>query len=116
MDRRNRARNRQQTQRRAVAAVSRKRVTLLGTKLNGQSVTLPPDLQKLVSESLESWRRDGNVRRLWVGDARLWTGSDEAEWLGWLTVVDEEQKNIDDILRVDDFYLGQTFSHVLLLG
>ena len=99
-----------------LGAVSRKRATLLGTKLNGQSVTLPPDLQKLVSESLESWRRDGNVRRLWVGDARLWTGSDETKWLGWLTVVDEERKHIDDLLRVADISQGQTFSHVLLLG
>src|SRR5262249_11476733 len=99
-----------------LSAVARKRTTLLGTKLNSQGVTLPPDLEKPVSASLESWRRDANVRRLWAGDARLWTGSDEAQWLGWLTLVDEQPKPIDDLLRVADISQGQIFSHVLLLG
>src|SRR5262249_40765768 len=39
-----------------LSAVARKRTTLLGTKLNSQGVTLPPDLEKPVSASLESWR------------------------------------------------------------
>ena len=34
--------------------------------------------------------RDGKVRRLWAGDATLWTDADEAEWLGWLDIADEE--------------------------
>ena len=33
----------------------------------------------------------GNIRRLWAGDAALWTGADEASWLGWLGIVDEQR-------------------------
>jgi transaldolase / glucose-6-phosphate isomerase len=99
-----------------LGAVSRKRATLLGAKLNGQNLTLPSDLEKPVSESLESWRRDGNVRRLWAGDARLWSGSDEAKWLGWLTIVDEQRKRINDLSRFADISKGKAFSHILLLG
>jgi transaldolase / glucose-6-phosphate isomerase len=99
-----------------LGAVSRKRAAMLGTKLNNQSVTLSPDLKKTVSDSLESWRRDGKVRRLWAGDAHLWTGSDEAKWLGWLTIVDEQRRRMDDLSRVADISRGQAFSHVLLLG
>jgi transaldolase / glucose-6-phosphate isomerase len=99
-----------------LGAVSRKRAAMLGAKLNDQSVTLAPDLEKTVSDSLESWRRDGNVRRLWAGDAHLWTGSDESKWLGWLTIVDEQRKGIDELSRVADISQGQAFSHILLLG
>jgi transaldolase / glucose-6-phosphate isomerase len=99
-----------------LGAVSRKRATLLGAKLNSQNVTLPSNLQKSVSESLDLWRRDGNVRRLWAGDARLWSDSDEAKWLGWLTIVDEQRKRINDLSRVADISKGKSFSHILLLG
>jgi transaldolase / glucose-6-phosphate isomerase len=99
-----------------LGAVSRKRAAMLGAKLNSQSFTLPPDIEKTVSDSLESWRRDGNVRRLWAGDAHLWTGSDESKWLGWLTIVDEQRKGIAELSRVADISQEQAFTHILLLG
>jgi transaldolase / glucose-6-phosphate isomerase len=69
-----------------LGAVAKKRAALLGEKLDDQVITLPAELEKLVADSLESWRHDGNARRLWAGDARLWSGSDEAKWLGWLNI------------------------------
>jgi transaldolase / glucose-6-phosphate isomerase len=99
-----------------LGAVARKRTTLLGVKLNNQNVTIPPDFEKPISDSLELWRRDGNARRLWASDPRLWTGSDEAKWLGWLTVVEEQRKHIDGLSHVAEISKGQAFSHVLLLG
>ena len=71
-----------------LGAVARKRIALLGEKLDSQTIKLPAELEKAVAASLEAWRRDGNVRRLWAGDASLWTGADEAEWLGWLGIVE----------------------------
>ncbi len=53
-----------------LGAVARKRAALLGEKLDSQTIKLPADLEKAVAASLEAWRRDGNVRRLWAGDAR----------------------------------------------
>jgi transaldolase/glucose-6-phosphate isomerase len=97
-----------------LGAVSRRRATMLGAKLNNQSVKLRPDLEKVVSDSLESWRRDGNVRRLRAGDAHLWTSTDESKWLGWLTIVDEQREGIAELSEVAD--ISQGFSHVLLLG
>ena len=52
-----------------LGAVARKRAAMLGEKLDGQSHQAPAELEKLVGDSLESWRHDGNVRRLWAGDA-----------------------------------------------
>jgi len=49
---------------------------------------LPKDLDEAVQAALEDWRSEGKVRRLWSGDASLWTGTDEDKWLGWLGIVD----------------------------
>src|SRR5260370_26172550 len=67
-----------------LGAIAVKRAAILGEKLDSQIVKLPPELEKAVAASLESWRRDGKVRRLWAGDAALWTGTDESKWLRWL--------------------------------
>src|SRR3954471_15215694 len=74
------------------AAVQKKRRTVLGSKLNAMSYKLPKELDDAVKAALEDWRAQGKVRRLWAGDASLWTGTDEANWLGWLTIVDEQLK------------------------
>ena len=37
-----------------------------------------------------AWLARNNTRRLWSKDATLWTGADEASWLGWLDVIDSE--------------------------
>ena len=77
---------------------------------------LPAELEKAVAASLETWRRDGNVRRMWTGDADLWTGADEAEWLAWLGIVEEQCKRHDQLEKLAESIRQQEFSHVVLLG
>ena len=88
------------------AAVQKKRRTVLGSKLNAMSYKLPAELEKDVQAALEDWRKEGKVRRLWAADASLWTEADEANWLGWLDIVDKQLKGIahlqdfaDDVKR-----------------
>jgi transaldolase/glucose-6-phosphate isomerase len=99
-----------------LGAVARKRVATLGEKLDNQTCTLPAELEKMVAASLESWRHDGKVRRLWAGDARVWTGSDEAKWLGWLGVAEQQHKRIGALLNLADDIQQAGFTHILLLG
>jgi transaldolase/glucose-6-phosphate isomerase len=99
-----------------LGAVAHKRTALLGDKLNSQTATLPSGLEKLVADSLESWRHDGNVRRLWAGDAALWTRQDEAKWLGWLPIVEQQRKRVGDFASLADDVRREGFTHVLLLG
>ena len=47
-----------------------------------------------MKEKLAEWDAQGGTRRLFAGDATLWTGSDEASWLGWLGIVEAE---LDDL-------------------
>src|SRR5207249_2421362 len=67
----------------------------LGGKLNAMSYKLPQDLTDAVKTTLDDWRKEGKARRLWAGDASLWTSTDAAQWLGWLNVVDAEVKDAD---------------------
>lgn len=99
-----------------LGAVAQKRAANLGEKLNSQTYKLPPALEKAVAASLEIWRHDGNVRRLWARDAGLWTGSDEAKWLGWLNIAEEQRKRIGSLVNLAEDIRRQDFSHIVLLG
>ncbi len=98
------------------AAVQKKRRTVLGSKLNAMSYKLPKELDEAVQAALEEWRSEGKVRRLWAGDPSLWTGTDEAQWLGWLTVVDEQLKAAGHLGEFAAEVKRAGFSDVLLLG
>ena len=99
-----------------LGAVANKRTMLLGSKLDSQTYKLPPDLEKTVAASLESWRHDGNVRRLWAGDARLWTGAGESKWLGWLKIAAEQHERVGSLLNISQDIREHGFTHALLLG
>ena len=43
-----------------------------------------------LNETMDDWRTRDKTNRLWCGDATLWTGADEPDWLGWLTIVEEQ--------------------------
>ena len=47
--------------------------------------------------SLRVWREENRVRRLWEKDPSLWTGKDEARWLGWLDVVGRERSRVEEL-------------------
>ncbi|NIR45354.1 MAG: bifunctional transaldolase/phosoglucose isomerase [Gemmatimonadetes bacterium] len=74
------------------------------------------DLASPVEAALEEWRSSENTQRLWSGDASLWTGDDEAEWLGWLEVVDGQLDRADELASLTADLSGGEFDHVLLLG
>src|SRR5438270_189472 len=98
------------------AAVQKKRRTVLGGKLNAMTYKLPSDLNDAVKSVLEDWRKEGKARRLWAGDASLWTNTDEAQWLGWLTVAEAELK---DAGRLESFAADikrAGFTDAVLLG
>jgi transaldolase/glucose-6-phosphate isomerase len=69
-----------------------------------------------VQASLEDWRLNGKVRRLWARDATLWTGSDEASWLGWLGITDDQLAHLEHLRDIAKDVQEAGFSHALLLG
>jgi transaldolase/glucose-6-phosphate isomerase len=98
------------------AAVQKKRRTVLGGKLNAMTYKLPAELETDVQSALEEWRKEGKVRRLWAADASLWTEEDEAKWVGWLGIVDQQLKGVAHLQDFADEVKEAGFTDVLLLG
>ncbi|MFZ3349425.1 MAG: bifunctional transaldolase/phosoglucose isomerase [Xanthobacteraceae bacterium] len=96
--------------------LAEKRSRMLGEALDGQSVALPAALKKAVGEATEAWRTKGNIRRLWDEDATLWTGNGEADWLGWLDVIDAQLRDMPSLHEFAAEVKAQGFRDVLLLG
>src|SRR5437870_4577385 len=99
-----------------LSAVEKKRQALLDNEIPRQTCKLPADLAAKVQASLEDWRLNGKVRRLWARDATLWAGSDEASWLGWLGITDDQLAHIEHLRAIAKDVQEAGFSHALLLG
>src|SRR5207237_1085982 len=67
-------------------------------------------------DTLADWSTNRKIKRLWEGDASLWTGADESKWLGWLTIVEEQEQSIRRFTNFAAEVKDAGFSHVLLLG
>jgi transaldolase/glucose-6-phosphate isomerase len=84
--------------------------------LNSQSYKLPSALGSAVKASLEDWKKNDKVKRLWQGDASIWTGADESNWLGWLGITEEQIAHIDALKNIAADVKKAKFKHALLLG
>ncbi len=98
-----------------LAAVERKRRSVLGAGLDGERHALGAHTGA-VDATLEEWRRSGAVRRLWSGDATLWTGGAEATRLGWLHLPADRERQITESTGRAASVRADGFRHVLLLG
>jgi glucose-6-phosphate isomerase len=56
------------------------------------------------------------MQRVWQRDAKIWTGADEANWLGWLDIVEEQVAQQDQLQKLAKEIQARGFQHVLLLG
>ena len=84
--------------------------------MNELRTSLPEALSKAVKAAVADWQSAGKMQRLWQRDATLWTGSDEANWLGWLDIVDEQIVQHEQLSKIAKEVQQRGFQHVLLLG
>ena len=78
--------------------------------------SLPESIAATVKATVADWQSRGNMQRLWQRDATLWTGTDEANWLGWSDIVDEQIAQHDQLVKLAKEVQTRGFQHVLLLG
>jgi transaldolase/glucose-6-phosphate isomerase len=100
----------------AAVEKSAKRTGTPTPQVNRQNASLPGDLDTAVKKNLNDWRASGKVRRLWQGDASLWTSDDEANWLGWLGITDEQLAGAAKLNDLANEVRTAGFSDILLLG
>ncbi len=79
-------------------------------------LALPTDLRNAVDETVAAWEEKGNARRLWEGDAALWTGEDEAKWTGWLTVARDQLADLTPLTELAADVREAGFTDAVLLG
>lgn len=72
--------------------------------------SLPSDVAGASGEELRT------VARIWGRDAAVWTGADEAQWLGWLTVASEQLAQKARFAEFAAEVKAGGFTHALLLG
>jgi len=78
--------------------------------------SLPDALASAVRAEVSAWQSGGKMQRLWNRDAAIWSGSDEASWLGWLGIVDEQLANLSTLQTAAKDAQAGGFDHILLLG
>lgn len=84
--------------------------------VNKQTYKLPKQLANAVAASLDDWKKNNKVARLWQKDASLWSGTDESNWLGWLDITGEQLAHLDALKQIADDVKKARFKHALLLG
>ncbi len=85
-------------------------------RIGRQQPQLPELLSKAVAATVADWDKNGKVKRLWDGDASLWTGDDEAKWLGWLGIAQQQIEHADTFTAFADEVKKAGFQHAVVLG
>ena len=62
------------------------------------------------------WAANNKLDRIWLRDAGLWTGEGEENWLGWIDIVEREQKELAAFAALAADVKATGWKSVLLLG
>ena len=87
-----------------------------GPDLGRQESSLPVDLDKNVDAALDDWHENSKVRRLWARDPWLWSGMDEAKWLDWLNIAQDQEEHLGNLKKIFEAARGQYSKYLVLLG
>jgi len=99
-----------------LSALAKKRAALLDDRADRQKLLLPPAIDGPTNQAVETWRAQGNVRRLFRHDKTLWTNADENRWLGWLDCVQTGLDRLGEYQAFAQEVRNEGFTHALLLG
>jgi transaldolase/glucose-6-phosphate isomerase len=99
-----------------LAAVARRRMEAVGSRVGRQEPALPAELREDVEARLEEARVAGVGRRIWAKDATVWTDRGEEKWLGWLDIVADRRAHLDEYRPLIEEVRAEGFTHALLIG
>lgn len=84
--------------------------------LNSFGFSLPNEIESGLQREIAEWQHADKIERIWQKDASVWTNDDEAKWLGWLEIVNEELADLQKYRDLADDINDAGFTDVLLLG
>ena len=77
---------------------------------------LPDELRGAVDTALADWASQNKLTRFWQKDAGLWTSDGEEKWLGWIDIVERQQKDQAAFSALAADIKSAGFKSALLLG
>lgn len=77
---------------------------------------LPSDLRGAVDAAVADWKSNDKIARFWKKDPSLWTKDGEEKWMGWIDIVERQQKDLATFKKLADEVKSAGFTSVLLLG
>ena len=99
-----------------LATVADKQRAAQGPRLDRLELALPTALAEAVAARMAAWDRDGATARLFDRDASLWTGGDEAKWMGWLDLVAQQRPRAGELAAFAKEITAAGITKVVLLG
>lgn len=77
---------------------------------------VPEQLRGAINRASADWQSNNKVKRFWNKDASLWTNDGEEKWLGWIDIVEREQKQAATHQALAADIKSAGFESALLLG
>jgi len=77
---------------------------------------IPAELRAAVDQAAADWTANDKVARFWKKDPSLWTREGEEKWLGWIDIVERQQKDLAAYAALAADVKATGFKTVLLLG
>jgi len=79
-------------------------------------LAVSPELKSAFDAAQADWQSNNKIDRFWKKDPSLWTSEDEAKWMGWIDIVERQQKDLSTFAELGGDVESADFSTVLLLG
>jgi glucose-6-phosphate isomerase len=77
---------------------------------------LSQELRGAVDAAVADWNANDKVARFWQKDPALWTREGEGNWLGWIDIVERQQKDLAAYAALAEDIRSTGFKTALLLG
>jgi len=74
------------------------------------------ELRGAVDAAAADWQANKKVERFWKKDPSLWTRDGEEQWMGWIDIVERQQKDLASFAELGGDVKSSDFQSVLLLG
>ena len=79
-------------------------------------LAVPSDLRGAVDAAAADWQANNKVDRFWQNDPSLWTRDGEEKWMGWIDIVERQQRDLGTFAELGGDVESADFRSVLLLG
>ena len=74
------------------------------------------ELRPAFDQASNDWNSAGTINRFWRKDASLWTRDGEEKWLGWIDIVERQQKDLSAFSSLAAEVKSAGFESAVLLG